>query len=150
MAKDDTGPHLITCVFCEKVIEDKEGVLSLIRIVDRITQTATGSEPPEQMPPFILDTLQLAITLKADQARGRYAIKVRPEDPGGRQLPAFEAPLQLVGGNQGVNLIMALQFAVELEGVYWFDVFFVAAKNDDRLLTRLPLEVIYQPQKTGS
>ena len=35
----DGGPHVALAVICEKVIEDNEGVLSLIRIVDRVTQT---------------------------------------------------------------------------------------------------------------
>jgi hypothetical protein len=35
-------------VFCEKVIEDKEGVLTLVRIIDRVTQTGAGPEAPER------------------------------------------------------------------------------------------------------
>src|SRR4051794_23465688 len=114
-----SGPHLQIAVFCEKVIEDKEGVLSLIRIVDRVTQTATGPEPPDQMPPFILSNVFLVVTLKADKARGRYAVKIVPEDPSGRSLPEVETPIQLEGGQMGINLISPLQIPIELEGLYW-------------------------------
>src|SRR4051812_12789274 len=100
---DGGGPHLGLAVLCEKGIEDKEGVLSLIRVVDQITQTATGPDAPEQMPPFILGNLTMVITLKADKARGRYGLKIRPEDPSGIHLPAVELPIHLEGGNRGVN-----------------------------------------------
>ena len=45
------GPYLITAAFCEQVIEDKSGVLSLIRIVDRMYITAQGPNAPDEMPP---------------------------------------------------------------------------------------------------
>jgi hypothetical protein len=77
----ETGPHLILATFCEKVIEEKDGVLSLIRLVDRFTQTASGADPPPQMPPFIISDLKLVLTLKPDQARGRFAVKIVAEDP---------------------------------------------------------------------
>jgi hypothetical protein len=144
------GPHLLTAVLCEKVIEDKEGVLSLIRIVDQVVQTATGPEAPEQMPPFVLHNLSMVIMLKAGQSRGRYALKLRPEDPGGVQLPPIEFPLQLQGGTSGVNIIAPLQLGVNHEGVYWFDVLFAPGRDeDDQLITRVPLEIVYRPQRFG-
>jgi hypothetical protein len=142
------GPYLQLACLCEKVLNDSDGVLSLIRIVDRLIQTATGIDVPDQMPPFLLSDIKLVIALKAGEARGRYAIKIRPEDPSGIQLPPFETPIQLSPGNQGVNLVSDLQFAVQLEGVYWFDVLFVpGGEAEDWLLTRIPLEVLYRPQK---
>lgn len=148
LATDHTGPHLLAGVFCEKVIEDKEGVLTLVRLVDRITQTATGSDPPEQMPPFLMENLFLVVMLRADQAKGRYALRVRPQDPSGRNLPHFDAPIQLSPGPAGQNVVTAIQLAIELEGVYWFDVLFCASKDAERLLTRVPLEIQYVPQRT--
>ena len=143
-----TGPFLQLACFCEKVITDNENVLSLIRIVDKVTQTATGVDVPEQMPPFVISDLKLVMSLKAGEARGRYALKLRPEDPSGSQLPPFEVAVQLISGNQGVNVITDMQLAVQHEGVYWFDIFFVpGAGAEDWLLTRIPLEVQYQPQK---
>jgi hypothetical protein len=146
---DSTGPHLQAAVLCEKVLQSKEGVLSLINIVDQITQTASGAEPPKEMPPFILKDISLVVMMKADKARGRYAIKVRPQDPSGRDLAPFEAPVQLEGGNSGINVISALQLPIEMEGVYWFDLLFVAGGDEDRLMTRLPLQVVYQPLQTN-
>jgi hypothetical protein len=146
----DGGPHLQMAAFCENVLEDKEGVLSLVRVVDQVTQTATGPDAPDQMPPFILSHLTLVIMLKADQARGRYAVKIRPEDPSGIQLPPAELPIHLEGSNRGVNLLVPLQIPISLEGVYWFDVLFMPGRNEeDRLLSRVPLAILYRPQKSG-
>jgi hypothetical protein len=142
------GPFLQLACFCEKVITDNTGVLSLIRVVDRFTQTIAATDVPDQMPPFVLSDLSLVVSLKAGEARGRYALKIRPEDPSGVQLPAFEVPVQLTPGNAGINYITPFQLAVQHEGVYWFDVLFApGAGAEDWLLTRMPLEVLYQPQR---
>lgn len=144
-----TGPHLTMAVLCEKVLHEHDGVISAIRIIDQLTQTATGPEPPEQMPPFISNDLTMVITVKSDQARGRYGIRLRPEQPGGVQLPATEQAITIQPGAAGVNLIMPLVLPIAHEGVYWFDVFLTARPpQPDRLLTRVPLEVIYSPQQS--
>ncbi len=151
-AEAHTGPHLVTAVLCEKVLQEQDGVLSVIRIIDRVIQSAAGPEVPDQMPPFISDNLTLLVALRADQARGRFGIKIRPEAPGGIQLPPVENSVTLQPGSAGVNLIMPMAFPISEEGVYWFDVFLTqpAASAAERLLTRVPLEVHYSPQKQPS
>src|SRR4051794_33369007 len=139
MARMERGPHLQAAVFCDMTIVGQDGTLSIIRIVDQITQTTTGPEPPQTMPAFVLAT-KMVIILKADEARGRYSLKIRPEAPDGRQLPAMEQALQLDGGHRGVNLLVDVHLAVDLEGVYWFDILFVPAPDEERLLTRVPLQ----------
>jgi hypothetical protein len=151
MAAGYTGPHLQVAAFCERVIEDKQGVLSLIRLVDQITNTVVGPDVPDQMPAFMVTDLVMVVTLKADQARGRYALKVRPEDPSGRHMPVMQTPVHLEGGERGVNVLLPLQFHVELEGLYWFDILFSAGGgHEDRLLSRIPLRVIYRPQRLAA
>jgi hypothetical protein len=132
------------------VLEDKDGVLTLIRIVDTLTRTAMGPDVPDEMAPFTLEGYRLVVSLKSDRARGRYSVKIRPEDPSGTQLAAVELPVHLEGGERGVNLIVDLSFPVELEGLYWFDILFVSGRGVERLLTRIPLRVRYQPQRVGS
>ena len=44
------GPNVVAAVFCEKVLQEKDGVLSAIRIVDRFTvsvEAPSGAAPPE-------------------------------------------------------------------------------------------------------
>ncbi len=146
----ETGPHIVIATFCEKVLLEPDGVLSLIRVVDRFTQTATGPEPPDQMPPFIVSDreLRMVVALKSDKAKGRCAIKVVAEDPSGVRTPVGESDVTLPGGNQGVNLNIGVNFAFQHEGVYWFDVILDGPRNqEDQLMTRVPLEVVYQRQR---
>ncbi len=119
-------------------------MLSAIRIVDQVTQTATGPEPPAQMPPLPLQHLQMLLMFRAGEARGRFAVKLRPETPSGQQLDTAELPLHLNQG-AGANLIINFGFVAEQEGLYWIDVLL-----QDERLTRIPLTVVYEPVRTGS
>ncbi|MGH9740926.1 MAG: hypothetical protein ACRD51_01105, partial [Candidatus Acidiferrum sp.] len=50
MATAEGGPYLQMACFCEKVLNEKDGVLSIIRVIDRLTVNASGPDSPEQMP----------------------------------------------------------------------------------------------------
>ena len=144
----DSGPFVNVAAFCDMTVLGADGTLSVIRIVDTVTNEAAGPEPPEQMPPFIFQT-KLVLSLKAGDARGRFAIKLRPEAPDGRELATQENTIHLEGGHSGVNLITDVQIGLDLEGLYWFDIIFIAAPGEERLLTRVPLLVRYQRRKTA-
>lgn len=149
-ADTTTGPHLLMAALCEKVLQEQDGVLSIIRVIDQLTQTAVGPDAPEHMPPFIAQNLSMVVAIKADQARGRYGVRIRPEAPGGIQLPHVEQAVTLSPGPGGMNLVMPMTFPVSEEGVYWFDVSLTAPTGQpDRLLTRVPLQVQYSPQRSG-
>ena len=140
----DKGPHLSVAVLCERVLEEKDGVLSLIRIVDRITNAATGPDAPDEMPPAPIN-LTAVLSFKSGKARGSYTVKLRPEDPSGTQLPALDMPIHFEGeGDRGSNLVVNFNFVAEMAGLYWIDVLF-----EDDLITRMPLRVIYQPRRVG-
>jgi len=135
-------------VICERVLMEQDGVLSVIRVVDRITRMASGPDPPETMPPMLVTDLKMVVVLKADQARGRFAVKYVAEDPTGIRTPLVEQDVNLSGGGAGVNIVTELNFALQHAGLYWFDILLGGPKQDDELLTRLPLEVQYQRQVT--
>jgi hypothetical protein len=142
------GPFVAVAAFCEKVLRESDGVLSAVRIIDRITREIVGPDAPDTMESFVVDYLTLLIVLRAGEARGRSGIRIRPEAPGGFQLPAVEQAITLAGGSTGMNLIMPMVFPVETEGVYWFDVILTGPPPQvDYLLTRVPLEIIYSPRR---
>lgn len=138
---DPTGPYIAAAFFCERLLEERSGVLSAVRIIDRIMAQAVGPEPPEQMPPTQLAITAL-IALKSGAARGRFKMVFTPEDPSGRKLDSHEFSVQLEGEERGVNHVINLNFIADIEGLYWFDV-----RLDDRLLTRMPLKVTYEPRR---
>lgn len=145
----ETGPHIAIATLCEKVLIEQDGVISIIRVVDRLIQTATGTDPPEQMPPFLVQegSLRMVIALKADQARGRCIIKVVLEDPSGQRVPVGQQDVTLQPGGGGANLNIGMNLAIQYEGTHWFDVMLGGPRNQqDQLMTRVPLQVVYSRQ----
>lgn len=141
--REPHGPYLAAAFFCEKVLQESDGVISAIRIVDRIIQAAIGSGTPETMPPTPVN-LTLVVTLKSGDARGRQHVAVTVEAPSGIRTPLTAGSVLLEGDDRGANFIVQMAWVAQQEGLYWFD---VAA--DGLILTRVPLRVLYQRQETG-
>jgi hypothetical protein len=135
----ESGPYLVAALICEKVLIEKDDVVSVIRMVDRITQSATGPDTPETMPPLALQMTAL-IAFKSGDARGPMTVAIQPEDPRGVQLGLFRQTSHFEGEDRGVNLIINLNFVAEIPGLYWWDVLL-----DGERITRMPLRVQYAP-----
>lgn len=126
---------------------EADGVLSFMRVVDRITNTASGIDPPDEMPPMLAN-IQMVVALKSDRAKGRHSVKFFMEAPDGARQQIGEQDVTLTPGNSGANLVIGLQLGLALEGVYWVDVVLGGPRGqEDVLLTRTPLEVVYQRQR---
>ena len=139
----EAGPYVAAAVFCEQVLREQDSVNSLIRIIDRITIRGTGPEVPQTLPPTVIP-LKLYLAMKNGRARGSLEMTVRPEKPSGEAMDPqhFSMPAHGAEGD-GTNIVLELQFPVDQAGLYWFDVF-----RDERLLTRVPLHVVYMYQRT--
>lgn len=133
----ERGPYLITAVFCEQVLQEASGVLSLIRIVDRMTMTSTGPNAPVEMPHAQLNWT-LVITLKSGDARGSHDVKIVPQLPSGETKSPIIRSVHLEGENKGQSLITRINMPLEMPGIYWFQIYV-----DEQLITKVPLEVIY-------
>ena len=131
------GPYIQMAGFCEQVIEEKTGVLSLVRVVDTIMRSAQGPDAPAEMPSFKYP-LKLVLMLKSGRAKGRHDLKVVAEMPSGESKEPLIQSIQLEGEERGANRIIQMQMEFTLEGLYWFNVYF-----DDTVLTRIPLRVKY-------
>lgn len=126
------------------MIEEKDGVLSVVRIVDRITTTAIGVGTPDVMPPQNV-SLFLLLAFKSGDARGRHDVQIQLEQPSGmRSTIAQTMSIFLAGEDNGANLVINLAFPAPQEGLYWFDVFV-----DTIRVTRVPLRLIYLRQESG-
>jgi hypothetical protein len=141
---DLSGPYLAAAVLCEKVLEDKDGVLSAIRMVDRFVITAQGVGAPQNMPPVPVN-LSALIVFKSGDAKGSYSVKIRPVAPSGRFAPEISLPIFLEGDERGANLLVNLGFQAVEEGLYWFDILL-----NEELVTRMPLRLLYQRIAQGS
>lgn len=133
------GPFVTVACFCDQVIEGKDGVLSLIRVIDRLDTTAQGpAELSPEMPPYPWKGF-VVLSIKSGIVSGRHTIKVVPVDPGRAPGNPIMLDAQLEGGNKGFNIILQTAYTFTKEGVYWFEVYF-----DDKLWTQMPFEVSYR------
>ena len=140
----DGGPYIKAAMFVNQVIEGKDNVLTLVRVIDRLTTTASGPSAPSEMPPASFP-MHAVIMLVAGKARGRHQVKIIREAPNSERREIWTGGINLEGENKGHNLNLGLNETFALEGVYWYDVFI-----DDVLMTRMPFQVIYQPISTGT
>ncbi len=131
------GPYLQAALFCEKVLQEQDGVHSIIRVIDRVTHTVVGPAPPEQMEPFSYP-MTLVLMLKAGKAQGSFQVRVDIDPPSGVPKRGPALPVFLEGGERGVTLVVQMNIQFAEPGLYWFDVYF-----EDKLLTRMPFRVIY-------
>jgi hypothetical protein len=138
------GPFIQAACLCEAVLEERTGVISLIRIVDMVTHTAAGSSPPESMPPFAYN-LKLVVMMKSGEARGRYEIKIALEQPSGLSDLLASMSVHLEGEEKGHNILLDVGVPLTQEGLHWFRVY-----PDEEPWTSLPLRVRYSRLITGA
>jgi len=138
----EDGPYLAAAFLCEKVLVEKDEVLSAIRIVDRIIHTARA----EIMPPLNVD-LRLLLVFKSGPAHGSRNVTVRLAQPSGRVQQPVMLPIFLEGGDgdRGANLLIEVRFQALEDGLYWFDILL-----NEELITRVPLRIVYQRLTVGT
>lgn len=139
------GPYLQAALFCERVLEEKDGVSSIIRVIDQVTHTVAGPDAPENLPPFNY-ALQMVVMLKQGEARGRKTFTIIMEGPDGLRRELGTGTAHFMGGpHQGANIRLDLNPLFQQEGLYWFDFLL-----EGQVMTRMPFNVQYQRIKPGT
>jgi hypothetical protein len=131
-------PYVAVACFCDTILEDKDGTLSAIRIVDTywVPRVPTEEVSPEAVPAIPVTGL---IALKSGEATGSHTIRLVLENPLGVRTqisPPDGWPVVLKGGHAGLNMRLKFPLGVKNFGQCWFDVLF-----DDELLTKMPLRL---------
>lgn len=127
--------YLHAATFCEKVLQEADGVLSLIRMVDRFNVMGET----EEMSPIIL-SFMVYISFKSGFMRGKQKVALRPKSPTGKDLPAMEFPVLFEGDDdRGPAMAFQVNWPAAEEGVFWWDLYL-----NEELVTRMPLRVTYQ------
>ncbi len=132
-------PHISAALLCERVLQEQDGVLSAIRMVDKVTvQIVEGAKGK------VKPTVKLAVLVafKSGPMKGKHILKVAPRTPSGRKMDVkgqFKFPLVFEGSEHGSTTVINLVVDVSEEGVYWFDVYL-----GRRVVTRIPLTVVHQ------
>ena len=133
------GPYLTAVFICEKIMQEKDDVLSVIRMMDTmILQLPEGA--PDDLPseqnriPVTFDLLVCLKTGKAPPAP--HTLRIEMTSPStktsSQTFPFHPTP----GEHGGANLILRQTIAIKHGGLFYFD-FFV----DDNWMTRLPFRI---------
>jgi len=138
------GPFLNAALICDRVLQEQDGTLSAIRIIDRIMRLVPAADSTDELEPF-QQQIWLLISFKSGAARGRFQVSLQIEKPSGERGDPIRLPVHFEGEDRGVNIVLPTIFQADQEGLYWFDVSFSGER-----ITRMPLRVLYQPQpQTG-
>ena len=128
-------PFVQVATICQMPMQEANGSLSLIRIMDRLAVPGLTDE----MPPTPLAQLHIVVILKSGPMRGKYKWSIVAETPSRKRILGQEMTALFEGEERGVALISPVAVIAEEEGLYWFDVIV-----EQELLTRIPLRVMYQ------
>jgi len=139
MPRDSSGPHLIAAILCGTILQEANGLVSAIRLIDQVTlslvRLANAEEP---LRPLV--ELNALIVFNSGGFQGDRTLVLEIESPTGHIYPS---PATLVipfqGGERGVNIVTALRFIAESEGLYWINVLL-----DQDQFTRVPIRIDWE------
>jgi len=131
-------PYVTAAFLCERILQEKDDVISALRIIDRLQYRLEGA--PQDTKPML--NLQALIMFKSGPVTGEHDVKIIVENPRGDRKEVYALKVVLNGKDHGQNIIMNMGLGVEHDGLYWFDVVF-----DADVLTRIPLTVTALPQQ---
>lgn len=130
-------PLVLAAVVCENVLEEKDGVLSVTRIVDRFFL----ERPPRGVAAGI-QFRYLAVLKRGATTDDEHEASIVLRFPSQRVEVATRTPLKVrwLAGEEdsGVNINMRLAVGVAEEGLYWIDLFF-----DGTPVASTPFRVTY-------
>jgi len=134
MAQNKERPNVFVTAICENVLEEKDGVLSAIRFIDRVQGSLPSDVPDEVVIPV---KVAILVMMWAGDARGKRLLSLSITNPKGETVPAGP-PVTLVFTEeyQGGNTIMRIVAGLTASGRYMFNVML-----DDEIISRLPLEM---------
>jgi len=139
----ETGPFVKAAFICERMLEERDGVPSFIRVVDRLQAATQGPSAPSEMPP-ITQIVTLVVCLVAGEARGSSDILIRIEYPSGLSKDLVAQRARFAGEEMAVNIIGQFQITFPIAGLYWLDILV-----DGRRITRVPYRVEYTRTMTA-
>jgi hypothetical protein len=132
-------PRIFVAVLCDRVMEEKDGVLSIVRIVD-VFSADLASAPEGHAMRFTLHGL-----LVLRDVFGDHMLTMKCRNPAGKESSAQDLEIKVPrdassDGSSRVNILIQLPIVTRALGRYWLDVYF-----DGRLLVVLPFKLVQTP-----
>lgn len=132
-------PVLTLAAFFEAVIREDSGVLTLVRMIDRITISIMDAWV-SSLPPSHVEA-NLVVSFRGQELQGSGVVSIHPRKPSGDRLPKQDIPF-VFETHTGVNLNIQLGMVVDEEGYYWFDILL-----NDEFVTKTPLQIVFARAK---
>lgn len=131
-------PVVTVAAICERVLQERDNVISVIRLVDKFfISSIVPTDGSFAMPITILLALK---TGSADPGEHWVSIRVRRPSGAITALEAHRWPVQFgEEANSGGNLILNLPLKTTDFGMHWIDVL-----CDDQPLTTIPFTLLQQ------
>ena len=136
-------PGVRAALFCERVIEAKSGILSLINVVDRVIGSFQEDLEPGAVPKIQI-SLMFVVMVDAVNLEGTHAVTLDLTFPSGRQ--ALSGPVDLTtnfDGKRAQNWMIQINLTTTEQGDH-----LAVVKFDGEELTRRRLSVLFQQVPT--
>ena len=114
----NSKPFVAAACVCEKVLQEKDDVASLMRIVDTFTLQAVNLPPGFE--PMV--SLTVFVSVKSGDVTGQHEIGLVLRSPDGKRHDVRKWPVVLNGGEHGAHLVLNFNLTKPKMGLYWFDV----------------------------
>ena len=127
-------PLVAVACLCEKILQEKDNVLSAIRMID----TVFVEQVPQNLPEGMKAGFQMSalISLKSGAVTGEQQIAITLRTPSGEKRSVGEWDVVFNGGEHGVNFTVSLLMSGSEFGLFWLDVIW---RNE--VLTSVPIKV---------
>lgn len=133
-------PRLKIGAICERVLQEKDNVLSLIRVVDKFTITITGKEPPDQLPSGVT-SLTIVMSWVGGLGTHEATFNIVSPDGNTQKCPrSWSFTLNAI--NSPHNIIVTLPVTLTQPGIYWIEFLL-----NSEIKTRMPFQVLYERQQ---
>jgi len=148
-AKKAGGPFVAAAVFCQTIVEDSDGVVSALRVVDELRGIFPAHAPddfPSKEHPAEVALFVLIIIRRGDAPAGKHRLELVSESPKGETQEVFSQEVEMPPyPNGAVNVKARLAMKFQGQGVYWFDVVL-----GGKVLTRMALNIMLQRDQAAA
>jgi hypothetical protein len=129
------GPYVQAALLCERVHQSKpDGLIIIVGLLDRVIVRLSRSTAPEEIVPSLV-SCHAVVILKTGSRPGGHRLTLSLMSPSGKRMREFSLDVIFPDEpDQGINVVMPIQFTAGEEGIYWFD---VKLDNEDLPLTRI-------------
>jgi hypothetical protein len=135
-------PYLSAAFLCEKVLQEKDGVLSVVRVVDIFYVTIPPEMPAGMKPVTEITGLLSFKRYSSGTEPEKHQLQLLLHSPSGREqkLPSELEIIFKAEDMAGANVILNVRLVVEEFGLFWLDVLI-----DEEFAARVPFRLLEKP-----